>query len=173
MFLDRDGTINVKPPEHEYVTAESDFVWLPGAPEALARLADSGFVLTIVSNQRGVARGLVEPGLLDRIEQRIQQHLARYGCAISAFAYCTHDLADACDCRKPKPGLILRLADRLQLDLAPSWVIGDSVTDVQAGLAAGCRTALVANARRDTRADVVAPSIAEISEIVTRQAARA
>jgi D-glycero-D-manno-heptose 1,7-bisphosphate phosphatase len=164
VFLDRDGTLNVKPREHEYVMSEAEFVWLPGAAEGVARLARAGYVPTVVSNQRGVARGLVQPSVLRRIEQLIQTELARYGCSIAAFRYCVHDLEEACDCRKPKPGMILRVAGELDLDLAGSWAIGDSETDIQAGAAAGCRTARVADS--DADADVVAPSLAEVSQLI-------
>ena len=170
MFLDRDGTLNVRPGEHEYVTSEADFVWLPGAAEGAARLARAGYVLTVVSNQRGVARGLVRPSVLGRIEEIIQDELARYGCSITAFRYCMHDLDDACDCRKPKPGMILRLARELDLDLVDSWMIGDSPTDIRTGQAAGCRTALLADSGDRTVADVVAPSLAEASRWIVGEA---
>jgi D-glycero-D-manno-heptose 1,7-bisphosphate phosphatase len=166
VFLDRDGTLNVRPGEHEYVTSEADFLWLPGAAEGAARLARAGYVLTLVSNQRGVARGLVHPSVLHRIEELIQDELARHGCSIAAFRYCLHDIEDACDCRKPKPGMILRLARELDLDLAGSWMIGDSDSDIRTGEAAGCRTALLANSGDGTEADVVARSLAEASELI-------
>jgi D-glycero-D-manno-heptose 1,7-bisphosphate phosphatase len=169
VFLDRDGTLNVKPREHEYVTSEAEFVWLPGAAEGAARLARAGYVLTVVSNQRGVARGLVQPSVLRRIEQIIQVELARHGCSIAAFRYCIHELDEACDCRKPKPGLILQVARELDLDLAGSWAIGDSQTDIQAGEAAGCRTALVAASGNGAEADVVAPSLIKVSRLIVEE----
>jgi D-glycero-D-manno-heptose 1,7-bisphosphate phosphatase len=168
VFLDRDGTLNVRPREHEYVTAEKEFVWLPGAAEGLARLARAGYVLTVVSNQRGVARGLVRPNVLRGIEELIQSELASHGCTIAAFEYCMHEEAEACDCRKPKPGMILRLARELDLELGCSWVIGDSWTDIRAGEAAGCRTALLA--ADGVEADVVAPSLAEASQVIADRA---
>jgi D-glycero-D-manno-heptose 1,7-bisphosphate phosphatase len=166
VFLDRDGTLNVKPREHEYVTSEAEFVWLPGAAEGTARLARAGYVLAVVSNQRGVARGLVQPSVLCRVEELIQEELARYGYSIAAFRYCMHDLEEACDCRKPKPGMILQVARELDLDLAGSWVIGDSQTDIRSGKAAGCRTALIADSGDETEADIVAQSLAEVSRLV-------
>jgi D-glycero-D-manno-heptose 1,7-bisphosphate phosphatase len=169
VFLDRDGTLNVKPPEHEYVTSEAEFVWLPGAAEGVARLARAGYVPAVVSNQRGVARGLIEPSVLRRIEQLTQAELARHGCSIAAFRYCVHELEEGCDCRKPKPGMILQVARELDLDLEKSWAIGDSQTDIQAGQAAGCRTALVAATGGDTEADVVAPSLAEVSRLIVER----
>lgn len=163
MFLDRDGTINVKPAPHEYVTSPRDFVWLPGVVPGLARLAKAGFALTVVSNQRGVARGLVAPSTLREIEARIQSDLARYDCAVEAFRYCIHDLQDGCECRKPKPGMILDLARELDLDLAQSWLIGDSEDDIKAGAVAGCRTALIGESSMEVAPDIVAGSLAEAS----------
>jgi D-glycero-D-manno-heptose 1,7-bisphosphate phosphatase len=166
VFLDRDGTLNVRAPEHEYVTSVRDFVWIPGAREAAARFAHAGFVLTVVSNQRGVARGIVKPEALAAIEQRIQHDLAPYDCAVEAFRYCIHNDADACDCRKPKPGMLLDLAQRLDLDLGASWMIGDAESDVRAGEAAGCATALIGENLSGDRADVVAASLIDASELI-------
>lgn len=164
-LLDRDGTLNVKAAEHEYVTSPEDFVWLPGAAAGAARLARAGYVLAVVSNQRGVARGLVTRVTLDAIERRIQRDLASRGCSIEAFRYCFHDTLDACECRKPKPGLLVDLAAALDLDLARSWMIGDAESDVHAGIAAGCRTARV-GATAHSDADLVAASLAEASELI-------
>ena len=166
VFLDRDGTLNVKAREHEYITSEDDFVWLAGAREGIARLAAAGYVLAVVSNQRGVARGLVTVEVLSGIEARIQRDLAPLGCAIAAFSYCPHDHAARCDCRKPEPGLITRLAGELEVDLARSWMIGDSDSDMVAGRRAGCRTALVGNQPTTAPPDLVAASLAEASELL-------
>jgi D-glycero-D-manno-heptose 1,7-bisphosphate phosphatase len=169
-FLDRDGTLNVRPPDHEYVTSADDFVWLPSAAEAMARLSSAGFLLAVVSNQRGVARGFVSPAVLDEIERRIQRDLAELGCRVDAFRYCFHDLDDACDCRKPRPGMLRDLGRELELDLARSWMIGDADSDVEAGRAAGCRTALVTTGTRAFGADLVAPSLDEASRMIAVQA---
>jgi histidinol-phosphate phosphatase family protein len=165
VFLDRDGTLNVRPAEHEYVTSAEDFAWLPGAPEAVGKLARAGYVLTVVSNQRGVGRGLVSPEVLREIEQRIQRDLAVEACSIESFRYCFHSNEDGCDCRKPRPGMILDLADELDLDLPQSWVIGDAPSDMAAGRVAGCRTALVGGGRADD-ADLLAASLAEASDAI-------
>jgi D-glycero-D-manno-heptose 1,7-bisphosphate phosphatase len=166
VFLDRDGTLNVRPPDHEYLTSERDFVWLPGAPEAVARFSRAGFAVAVVSNQRGVARGLVKPAALAAIEARIQRDLAAHDCAVEAFRYCIHNDRDACDCRKPKPGMLLELARILSLDLTASWMVGDSESDIQAGEAAGCATALIDASRPQTEADVVAASLLDASELI-------
>jgi histidinol-phosphate phosphatase family protein len=166
-FVDRDGTLNVRPAEHDYVRSLTGFAWLPGALDGLVALDRAGYVLAVVSNQRGVARGLVSPAVLTQIEDLIQRDLEARGARISAFRYCLHDESDACDCRKPKPGLILDLARELDLDVAASWMIGDSGTDIEAGRRAGCRTALVSNApARSGAADLVAPSLAEAAALI-------
>ena len=159
----------MKPAEHEYVTSTDDFDWIPGAREALRGLARMGYVLTVVSNQRGVARGLVSREALESIEQRIQRDLALAGGTIERFRYCFHNDEDGCACRKPRPGMILSLAEELDIDLAESWVIGDTASDVAAGKAAGCRTALVGGAQGD--ADVVAVSLVEASHAIAADSA--
>jgi histidinol-phosphate phosphatase family protein len=164
VFLDRDGTLNVRAPEHQYVTSVNDFAWIPGAVRGVAALARAGYVLTVISNQRGVGRGLVSPTTLHEIEQRMQQDLAAEGCGIERFRYCFHTDEDDCGCRKPRPGMILGLAAELDLDLGGSWVIGDTPEDVAAGKAAGCLTALVGRARAD--ADLLAPSLSAASEAI-------
>jgi D-glycero-D-manno-heptose 1,7-bisphosphate phosphatase len=166
VFLDRDGTLNVKPPEHEYLTSPEEFSWLPGAVHGAARLARAGYVLAVASNQRGVARGLVEPGVLTAIEAFIQRGMARYECAIAAFRYCPHEESAGCNCRKPRPGLLLDLARDLDLDLSRSWMIGDSDTDVLAGQAAGCRTVLIGPARPTCTPDLIAPSLDVASSLI-------
>lgn len=172
-FLDRDGTLNVRPAEHEYLMSPEDFVWLPGAPEAMARLSEARYVLAVVSNQRGVARGLVSLAALDEIEQRIQRELAGFGCRVQAFRYCFHDLADACECRKPRPGMLRDLARELDLELERSWMIGDTESDVEAGRRAGCRTALVGSDARGFGADLVAPSLGQASSLIATAASSA
>lgn len=166
-FLDRDGTLNVRPAEHEYLASEGDFVWLSGAREAMARLHDSGYILAVVSNQRGVARDLVSMSAVREIERRIQRDLAGFGCSVEAFRYCFHDLGDACECRKPRPGMLLDLARDLDLDLSQSWMIGDMESDIAAGRAAGCHTALVGSSSAVRGADIVAPSLDQASRKIT------
>jgi D-glycero-D-manno-heptose 1,7-bisphosphate phosphatase len=140
VFLDRDGTINVRPAEHDYIRDSRDFEWLPGALEGLLKLADAGLPLVVVSNQRGISLGLVTPSTLHEIESRIQEALGAHGHQVTAFRYCTHGIDDGCDCRKPRPGLLFAAAHEFGLDLGRSWMVGDIDADVEAGLAAGCRT---------------------------------
>ncbi|HWD63590.1 MAG TPA: HAD family hydrolase [Solirubrobacteraceae bacterium] len=166
VFLDRDGTLNVKPADHEYVTAVKDFKWLPGAVDGVVALARAGVRLAVVSNQRGVARGLIDPAVLAGIEELIQAELAVHGCRIEAFSYCLHDLDDACECRKPRPGMLIRLAQELGLDLTRTWMVGDSATDVQAGRAAGCRTVQITRGIPVPGADAGAASLSEAAALI-------
>jgi D-glycero-D-manno-heptose 1,7-bisphosphate phosphatase len=166
VFLDRDGTLNERPPDHEYIRSAAEFVWLPGAPEAVAKFWFAGYVPLVVSNQRGVARGLVQSSALRAIDVRIQLDLEPHGVAIRAFSYCVHDEDEACDCRKPKPGMILALASELDLDLSRSWMIGDSESDVRAGQVAGCRTVRIAPHGVRTAATLVAPSLAAAADLI-------
>ena len=166
VFLDRDGVLNVRPPEHEYVTSPQDFVWLSGAADGAARLARAGYLLAIVSNQRGVARGLVSSETLQAIEQLIQDELAVRGASVTSFRYCLHDESAGCSCRKPRPGMILDLAAEFDIDLRNSWLVGDSESDVRAGRAAGCKTVFVGDAPVGVGADLMASSLLDASHLI-------
>lgn len=165
VFLDRDGTINVRPPEHEYVARIEDLQILSDAIEGMVRLAACGFDLVVVSNQRGVGRGLVDPGLLLEVEDVLQEDLNPYGVWIRGFYYCLHAIEDDCDCRKPKPGLLLSAADALDLDLERSWMIGDSASDIEAGTAAGCHTAYV-GPKSPISADITSSSLGRVASVI-------
>lgn len=141
MFLDRDGVLNriirrdgkaASPRVAEELEIE------PGAPNALAALKAAGYLLLVVTNQPDVRRGLMTSQALDTIHARLAQALP-----IDDIAACTHDNADACDCRKPKPGLVHQLALRHDVDLDRSWLVGDQDRDIQCGKSAGCRTILL------------------------------
>jgi D-glycero-D-manno-heptose 1,7-bisphosphate phosphatase len=160
VFLDRDGVLNARPPEHEYVMSADQFDWLPGAREAVVQLKRAGWKVAVVSNQRGVARGLVSPETLAEIEERMQADLGP-GAALDGFFYCPHDLDESCDCRKPRPGLIVRAAAELGVEPGGSWMIGDDESDIAAGRAAGCSTILIAPDCDSTDApDLVEPDLA-------------
>jgi len=143
VFLDRDGVINRKPPEGEYVTSWEGLELLPGVAEATASLVKTGFRVIVVSNQRCVSKGLLTVRELESIHQRLCQKLAAASAVITAVYYCPHDTQPPCTCRKPAPGMLLAAARDHELDLTGSWMIGDSDTDVEAGKKAGCRTARI------------------------------
>jgi D-glycero-D-manno-heptose 1,7-bisphosphate phosphatase len=148
VFLDRDGVINRKPPDGQYVIRWADFLFLPGVPEALAQIAQWGIRMIVVTNQRAVARGLLSATGLDDIHSQMCRVLESKGARIDAVYACTHQMG-ACQCRKPGPGLLLQARqDFPDLDFARSFVIGDSVTDLQPGVRLGCRVVLVGQGRR-------------------------
>jgi D-glycero-D-manno-heptose 1,7-bisphosphate phosphatase len=132
VFLDRDGVVNRKAPEGQYIWRWSDFELLPQVEFAIQALNHSGRRVIVISNQRGIALGLYTSKDVDTLHDQLQQHLAKFDARIDAFYYCPHDV-NQCDCRKPKPGL-LREAFRDFQDASPlnSIMIGDSVTDIQA-----------------------------------------
>jgi D-glycero-D-manno-heptose 1,7-bisphosphate phosphatase len=143
VFLDRDGVINRKMPEGSYVTCWEDFEFLPGAVEAIRTLKENGWLAIVATNQRAVARGLMSPSDLEHIHQKMTQSLRREGAAIDALYCCPHGSEDNCECRKPEPGMLLLAAREHGIDLSSSWMVGDTMKDVQAGKAAGCRTILI------------------------------
>ena len=147
IFLDRDGT--VVEPRH-YPSRPEDLVVYPGIGPRLRQLSEAGFLLVIVTNQSGLARGYFSIEDLDWMHDYLRLELARDGVVIDAIQYCPHhpdgevpDLACSCDCRKPQPGMLLEAAERLGIDCSKSWMIGDILDDVEAGHRAGCRSLLV------------------------------
>jgi D-glycero-D-manno-heptose 1,7-bisphosphate phosphatase len=148
LFLDRDGVLIE---EVEYLAKLELVKLIPGASAVVRRANDAGWRVVVVSNQSGVARGLLPESLLPEVHREIaRQLLEESGATIDGFYYCPHHPTEgqasyriACDCRKPKPGMLLRAARELGIDFAQSWMIGDRRTDLEAGAAAGCRTILV------------------------------
>lgn len=145
VFLDRDGVINENRSDH--VKSWDEFRFLPGAPEAVARLARAGLRVFIVTNQAIVNRGIVSRDTVDLINQRMVGEIERRGGRIEAVAFCPHRPEERCGCRKPEPGLLTGLARRHQFDPCRSVMIGDALNDVSAGLAAGCQPILVLTGR--------------------------
>ncbi len=140
VFLDRDGVLNEKMPEGEYVRSVRDLRVLPGVAEAVARLNRAGFRTIVVSNQRGIALGLYTAADVDAIHAELQGILAAQGGHIDAFFYCPHD-EDECNCRKPLGGLFDQAVARFpDIDTASSVMIGDSLSDVEFGRRLGMRT---------------------------------
>jgi histidinol-phosphate phosphatase family protein len=135
LFLDRDGVLNVKPPENEYVRTWAEFRLIPPAVDWIRLFNAAGYLVVVVTNQRGIARGLMRPEDLDDIHARMTEELARRGARLDGILVCPHE-EGVCDCRKPRPGLILQARQRWDIDMAHSIMIGDSESDRQ--LAAAC-----------------------------------
>jgi D-glycero-D-manno-heptose 1,7-bisphosphate phosphatase len=188
VFLDRDGVLvrDAGP-----ITHAGQFAWEPGAPQAVRRLNDACLAVVVVSNQAAVARGLLSEAEVAGLHEWLRQQLRTVaGAWVDAFYSCPHHPhADVeayrrqCDCRKPQPGLILRAAADLHLDLAGSYLVGDRGSDIAAGRRAGCRTILVTTGMHgrapivgaesldgaETRPDLTCRDLAEAVELILRE----
>jgi len=136
VFLDRDGVLNRYLPG-DYVKSVEELEVLPGVGEAIARLNAAGFVVYLISNQQGVAKGIMSEADLHAVDAALHAEIAAAGGRIEKSYYCTHSSQAQCDCRKPQPGLIRTAAEENNLDLAHSYFIGDTETDALAAHAAG------------------------------------
>ena len=141
VILDRDGTVNED--RDDYVKSADEWVPLPGALEAIARLNHAGFHTVIASNQSGLGRGLFDMAALNAMHAKLNQMLARVGGRIDAVFFCPHAPDEQCGCRKPLPGLFEQIAERYGVQLKGVPVVGDTQRDLQAGLAVGCEPHLV------------------------------
>jgi len=145
VFVDRDGTINE---EGGYLFRIEDCRFIPGSLEAIEQLNLAGFLVVVITNQSGIARGYYSEADLDQLHLYMAREIASAGGRIAGWYYCPHHPdypgdGSNCDCRKPMPGMIQRAAHELGIDLASSWMVGDKIADVNAGSAAGCQTILV------------------------------
>lgn len=158
IFLDRDGTINRE--RADYVKSWQEYEWLPGALEALAALAQLRVPILIVTNQSAIGRGILSTDDLAAIHARVRAEALAAGARIDQFLVCPHAPAAACSCRKPKPGLLLQAAAEYRLDLASCVFIGDSISDLMAGAAAGCQCILVRTGRQGSALDSMLAELA-------------
>jgi D-glycero-D-manno-heptose 1,7-bisphosphate phosphatase len=143
VFLDRDGVLNEKMPEGCYVTRWEEFQMLAGVPEAIARLNRAGLLVIVVSNQRGVARGLYTPADVEAIHAVFQHELQSHGAQVDAFYFCPHDKC-SCICRKPLPGMFEQaVAQFPQIEATSSVMIGDSLSDMEFGRRLGMKTIFI------------------------------
>jgi histidinol-phosphate phosphatase family protein len=145
VFLDRDGVICRN--RDDYVKSWEEFVLLPGAREALARLARSSLHVVIVTNQSAVNRGIISAATVEEIHTRMTDTIEAAGGRVDLVKYCPHRPDEGCDCRKPRPGMLLAAAEELQINLRQSYLVGDARSDVQAGQTVGCRCYLVLTGR--------------------------
>ncbi len=152
VFFDRDGIVNISPGAG-YVTRREDFHIFPQFVECLRIASARGYRAAIVTNQRGIAQGMFSAATLEGIHSALRAELRQRGApALLDIEYCPHQPGE-CDCRKPLPGMLIKLAVRHNINLAASWMVGDMETDVEAGRRAGCRTILVTPGETITAAD--------------------
>ena len=155
VFLDRDGVLNelIYYPEHGIVDSPftpEQFRLLPGVSQAINEFHDMGFKVILVSNQPGIAKGHFSEETFSKVQQKMREELAKERAFLDGEYYCFHHseaivgrLRADCECRKPKPGLLLQAAKEMGINLSQSWMIGDGLTDVKAGEKAGVRTILL------------------------------
>lgn len=141
VILDRDGVINRE--SRDFVKSADEWIPIPGSIEAIGRLTRAGFVVAVASNQSGLARGLFDAPALDGMHSKLRGLAATEGGVVDRIVFCPHGPDDGCDCRKPKPGLLLQLGRHYSIELAGVPVIGDSLRDLEAALAVGARPVLV------------------------------
>jgi len=174
IFLDRDGVINRNSPD--YVKSWAEFDFLPDVLEALRQMADAPYPIIIVTNQSAIGRGMVARDVVDKIHIYMTQAICEAGGRVDAIYYCPHTPEDGCDCRKPRPGLLLRAAKELNVDLKASYLIDDNLRDLDAALAVGAHPVLV----RTGHGSTVSPQLIsdrvmvfdDLSHVVDTQLAR-
>lgn len=154
VFLDRDGVINEKAPEGEYICSAAELHVLPGVPQAIARLNQAGLRTVVVSNQRGIAKGLYTVADVEAIHRAMRETLARDGARLDAIFICPHD-KEECQCRKPLPGMFQQAVEAFpEIKAVESVMIGDALTDIEFGRRLGMPTILIEGAAERHKPDL-------------------
>jgi len=190
VFLDRDGVINELIYYKELGVIDSPFTveqfrLFPSVDKAIKKFKKLGFKTIIVSNQPGIAKKNYTIETFEKIREKMKKELKKKGAEIDFDYYCFHHpdakirkFRKICNCRKPKPGLLLSAAKEHNIDLSKSWMIGDGITDIQAGVAAGCKTILIGRMKcelckimedKGVKPDFIAPNLYKASLIIERQ----
>ncbi len=141
VILDRDGVINED--SDQYIRSEEEWLPIPGSIEAIARLSSKGYIVVVATNQSGLARGYFTLKELDAMHDKLTRLVIAQGGHVDGIYYCPHGPDDHCQCRKPKTGLIEQIFKDYGANPAETWVVGDSLRDLQAGVSSGCKVALV------------------------------
>lgn len=141
LILDRDGVINQD--SDAYIKSVDEWVPIPGSIEAIAALSKAGWTVAVATNQSGIARGYYSLATLDAMHDRLRELVAEKGGAVGSILYCPHGPDAGCECRKPRPGMLLALAEHYDTSLDDVWFVGDSRSDLAAAVAAGARPVLV------------------------------
>lgn len=150
VFIDRDGTIARDVP---YCSRPEDFELLPDVVAGIKLLNEQNFKVIVVTNQSGIARGYFTEEMLAKIHDKMCTELTKYGAYVDAIYYCPHHPDDNCECRKPKPKMLLLAASDLDVDLKQSFVIGDSAMDIEMAMRAGCKSILIAEKNKEGESD--------------------
>lgn len=171
VFLDRDGTINAGIPKYERVDSVDKVELLPHALEGLTLLAGLDYACFLVTNQAGLAEGLITQHEFDLINKRVLDLIDATGIIIFETYLCPHGEQNNCDCRKPKPKLLQDAAKKYGIDLSASWMIGDRLTDIHTGINAGTKTILVQTGSilEASEATYVAPNLLEAIKYIVAQ----
>jgi len=141
IFLDRDGVINLE--KKDYVKSIKEFQIIHNVPKAIATLKEKGFLVIVITNQSAINRKLLTIEVLNEIHNHLQKILKNNNTSIDYFYFCPHRPDEKCKCRKPNPGMILKAAQEHDIDMNQSFMIGDSLTDIQAAEKAGCEGILL------------------------------
>ena len=167
VFLDRDGTVNVKAPNGQYVTSPAGLSLIPGAAAAISRLNAAGAQVILVTNQRWLSGAAGDLFAYAQVHARLEELLAADGAHLDAAYYCPH-ASRSCNCRKPEPGMLQRAARQHQIPLSAAVMIGDSETDVAAGRAAGTATILLHSGQQiaPRNADFIVDDLAEAVRLI-------
>lgn len=161
IVLDRDGVINID--SDQFIKSPDEWKPIPGSLEAIARLNEAGWRVVVASNQSGVGRGLFDMDTLNAIHEKMVKAIAQAGGRLDAIFFCPHAADSTCACRKPKPGMLLQIAERFNVDLKGMPAVGDSLRDLQAGVAVGCKPYLVLTGKgAKTQSDPELPEGTEI-----------
>ena len=183
VFLDRDGVVNELIYHQEQGVIDSPFTveqfrLLPRVGEAIKELRQMGYKVVLVSNQPGIAKGHMTRETFEKIRLKMKGELAKEGALLDGEYYCFHPEALNCECRKPKPGLLLKAAKEMDIDLSGSWMVGDGLTDVKAGKDAGCRTILLGRMKcqlcqlmdeQDARPEAITSDLKEAVRFILKQ----
>lgn len=164
VFVDRDGTMAK---DVHYCSCPEDFVLFPETAEAIKLLNEHGFMVIVITNQSGIARGYFTEEMLAKIHEKMRKELAEQGALIEAIYYCPHHPDDNCECRKPKPKLVYQATKDFDIDLERSFVIGDLQMDIDLGRAVGCKAILISTISKNSSTlgknspDFTAPNLYE------------
>lgn len=169
IFLDRDGVINeVLSHRVKFVNNPADFYLLDGVGEAIKKFNEAKYNVFVVTNQGGIGLGYMKKSALEAVHEKMKADLAVYNASITDIAYCPHKPKSGCNCRKPEPEMLFKLAKKYQIDLTKSYMVGDRKPDIEAGKEAGTKTVLVGSRKEKAEADLKFRDLLEFANWLLR-----